>query len=496
MRPRHSVAIVNGLTLHFKLIFMKTISTLLFTLISLSLFAQQSATCLTQLERSWLNGLNEYRQKKGVEPLIYSEQLTLAACAQIENINKSGSELEFVNVAPNYKGFAFPIYFVEAPNYVGITSYLQAWEGDDLIYEVIANNSNTKYNAFGVCILNDVHYMYFGTEKDDAIEYVHCKEKNEKKYEWVIDPKLQYVKYFETEGAIAFRENNKWGFIDTTGNVIIPAEYFGVLWFVNGISCAQTMDEKAVMINHENEIVLKTDFYSLAPTQYLNRFIAGYSLTGPFVLTDENGKVITVKYDDIDITDGDYFTAITAGKAITIDNNGKTILNKNYKELNGPVEGYYSFSLNGKYGFMNEKFEETIKPEYTALIYYGFANGLSHFGYADNKVGFINYKNEKVIPNIYDEAGLFNEFGHTFCSLKGKYGVLNKDGSYIIEPQYDEIKRGCKEGNWITKQDGKFGILNNANEWKLEPTFDQMHYLSGNLYLVTHQGAWGLVRVE
>lgn len=479
-----------------KMNLLRSIPIVFLSLYSFQSYSQQSATCLTRLERSWLNGLNQYRSEKGVDPLIYSEQLTLAGCAQIKSLTSGQGEINLSTLAPEYSGTTHPVYFIAEPDYVGVSHYIQAWETDPILNEIISNSGSLAYNAFGVCILKDQHFMYFGTEKDDLISYVDCEEKDNRKYEWIIEPKLQYVKYFETEGAIAFRENNKWGYIDTTGTVIIPAEYFGVLWFENGISCAATMEEKAIIINRKNEIILQTDFYSLMPTQFEDRLVAGYSLTGPFVLTDAKGNILTEKYEDLDITDGDYFTAIKNGKAITIDKNGKAVLTKDYKELSGPVEGYYSFSLNGKYGFMNEKFEVTIKPEYTALIYYGFANGLSHFGYADNKVGFIDYTGKKVIPNIYDEAGLFNEFGHTMVSLKGEYGILNKDGSYLIEPQYEQIKRGCKEGNWIAKSNGKFGILSNENQWIIAPEFDDIHYLNNDRYLVWYDGYWGMIRLK
>ena len=54
----------------------------------------------------------------------------------------------------------------------------------------------------------------------------------------------------------------------------------------------------------------------------------------------------------------------------------------------------------------------------------------------DNKVGFIDFKGNQVIPNKFDDANCF-VFGYAPVSLAGKWGIIDRKGKFIVEPAYD-----------------------------------------------------------
>lgn len=56
----------------------------------------------------------------------------------------------------------------------------------------------------------------------------------------------------------------------------------------------------------------------------------------------------------------------------------------------------------------------------------------------DDKCGFINDKQELVIPCIYDDVSCFiNSFAYVLKD--GKYGFINKEGEEVISCIYDSV---------------------------------------------------------
>lgn len=87
----------------------------------------------------------------------------------------------------------------------------------------------------------------------------------------------------------------------------------------------------------------------------------------------------------------------------------------------------------------------------------------------EGKVGFINEKNEIVIPfrHNYSNVCRMNDFGYIFrngyCAMTnedGKLGLIDKSGVWVIDPVYDEIWSPMKEeGYRIVITEGKYGVI-------------------------------------
>lgn len=87
----------------------------------------------------------------------------------------------------------------------------------------------------------------------------------------------------------------------------------------------------------------------------------------------------------------------------------------------------------------------------------------------DGKIGFINTKNEVVIPfqfDYSDECRMY-DFGYLFhngyCIMTNKdgdLGLIDTTGKWIVEPAYDEIWAPHKSGYRVIVKDNKYGVLN------------------------------------
>lgn len=87
------------------------------------------------------------------------------------------------------------------------------------------------------------------------------------------------------------------------------------------------------------------------------------------------------------------------------------------------------------------------------------------------KIGFINARNEVVIPFQYDysdECRMY-DFGYLFhngyCAMtnaEGDLGLIDREGRWVIEPAYDQIWASHESGFRIVVNDGKYGLLDAA----------------------------------
>lgn len=97
-----------------------------------------------------------------------------------------------------------------------------------------------------------------------------------------------------------------------------------------------------------------------------------------------------------------------------------------------------------------------------------FSDGLAAV-MKDGKIGFINAKNEVVIPfqfDYTDDCRMYN-FGYIFhngyCAMpntNGDLGLINKTGNWVVEPAYDEIWAPHTSGYRVIIKDNKHGVLN------------------------------------
>lgn len=97
-----------------------------------------------------------------------------------------------------------------------------------------------------------------------------------------------------------------------------------------------------------------------------------------------------------------------------------------------------------------------------------FSDGLAAV-MKDGKIGFINAKNEVVIPfqfDYSDECRMY-DFGYLFhngycimTNTDGDLGLIDKSGNWVIEPSYDEIWSPHKSGYRVIVKDNKHGVLN------------------------------------
>lgn len=134
----------------------------------------------------------------------------------------------------------------------------------------------------------------------------------------------------------------------------------------------------------------------------------------------------------------------------------------------------------GKRGYINvHTAEMVIELQYKSA--WVFSEGLAAVRNQEDKVGFINNKNEVVIPFKFDakDDGITTPYvfksGYSFMSdSTGHLGIIDREGNWVVEPAYDYIEPYLVDGFRLVIKDGRYGLLDSASNVVYEPIYQSI----------------------
>lgn len=126
-----------------------------------------------------------------------------------------------------------------------------------------------------------------------------------------------------------------------------------------------------------------------------------------------------------------------------------------------------------KLGFVDEKNNVIIPFEYEHYIYSCFSEGLAPVK-KDGKTGYINKNNEVVISYEYDYAEPFRDD----CAIvknNEKYGLINKKSNIIIPIKYNNITTfAAPKGYYFITENEKKGLINFKGDIVVPIIYDEL----------------------
>ena len=151
-----------------------------------------------------------------------------------------------------------------------------------------------------------------------------------------------------------------------------------------------------------------------------------------------------------------------------INASGKLVIPVEYRSLGQCGEGLMAFSKGGNVGFINIKNEVVIPPTYQ---YAGvFSNGLAFVKLStDTLYGYINKKNEWAIKPAFQQAQKFTQGYATVTQKNGlynrnMYGVVNTKGVMVVPARYDYITTRNAGGTFVYTKNSKYGIVDSTGK--------------------------------
>ena len=292
-------------------------------------------------------------------------------------------------------------------------------------------------------------------------------------------------------------EQEKWGVIDTKGNIVIEPSYDEMIIIPNNekavFICTENVNYEdgtytSKAINNKNEQIF-TEYDKVEVIYnhdednniWYENNILRVQKDGKYGLINLEGKeLLSCSQDAIEPMIGTKSVYITSvdGKKGLVDNIGKVIIDNKYQEItsltNKYEEGFIVKNDQGKYGIIN--YDKTIALEEK---YDDIQNVYGNHMYVVKEGStwkVVNDKQESFIENKFEEVKEINT-DNFIIKTNGKYGVINTQSEEKIPAIYDDLTYAFSD-YYIAKKDNKYGIITISNEEKLAFNYSYINYLS------------------
>lgn len=258
------------------------------------------------------------------------------------------------------------------------------------------------------------------------------------------------IRYRFSEGLCAIQRNQLWGFMDTTGNIVIDFKFRNngneTPVFNEGKCCIsiknQEDDVKRIYIDKVGHVLFANQTFS-----GITPFSSGLAIVektepnkAPYlILIDSLGKVVP--------------GAVSPGYSP-----GMKLEFRGFHDDLAPV----CDARTKAWGYINTKGKWSIQPDLKYKTVGDFHDGLAIVQEAiEGKWGAINSKGELVIPFIYaNRPSDFSEGLSAIRNQEDKVGYMDKMGNLVLPFCYDPIvnQNGLPffEGNAVVSKDGRY----------------------------------------
>jgi hypothetical protein len=271
----------------------------------------------------------------------------------------------------------------------------------------------------------------------------------------VIPPRFENASSF-SRGLAPVKRKDRWGFIDTKGKWIIEPRYkYAFCFGEGGLGLVDMEDGGRAFIDRTGRTAIR-----FSEGERPNGFAEGLCSVAPSVpLADisfirADGKSIEkpaaslprkVWFMDIHgerafSEEFDYAWLFREGLSAVkvadqygfIDRTGKFVISPRYENAAFFSEGIACVRQNGRDRYIDRDGRNTLPREWEDASF--FSGGLAAVC-VDNKWGYINKQGDMVIAPAFESADPFHE-GRATCRLDGKYGVIDTAGKWIVSPRH------------------------------------------------------------
>lgn len=205
------------------------------------------------------------------------------------------------------------------------------------------------------------------------------------------------------DGAKA-KIDNKWGYVDGEGNIVVPVEYDYVSLDGNGMIGVKK-DGKYGFYNINDGLIIPIEYdyvHSCFTSSHPNEAVANRNETWG-VINTQGATVLPFVYDSISIDAPNEYRVHKDGLSGIIDKDGKVLFPFKYKDLGAFDKNGVTYAQNsdGLYGYIDKEDHLLIPFSYKKVR--DFHGEYAEVSMDRDKVGVINKKGEVVVPLRFNE---------------------------------------------------------------------------------------------
>lgn len=227
-------------------------------------------------------------------------------------------------------------------------------------------------------------------------------------------------------------KDGKWGFVDTTGKLVIPQEWDSVSYNWDDGLCVVRRNEKYGAIDQQGQLVIPCRW------EDLDTFMDGYTIA----------------------SEGSTHHLMDTAGNIKMSTTGKYV----YVKSDQWIAAYNSFDNEG--GLLDYDGNVLIPRKWSDLQAYG--ENLMRLGRkngdGDTFYGLMDMETGRLVANVeWEGLQKCNNDGYYRVERDGLYGYMNAEYQVFVEPQYEEAML-FTEGFACVKEAGRWQIIDLTGE--------------------------------
>jgi hypothetical protein len=297
--------------------------------------------------------------------------------------------------------------------------------------------------------------------------------------------------FFSKNGLIgAAKAEDSWGFIDKSGNWIIPAQFDFVFDFKDNGLAAVKKEGKYGFVNEKGEIVIEPVFEGFF--HYKNGLTVVWA-DGKYQLIDKNGSLMSAQFTEISgYRFNDNFTFANSDEGVwgIVGTDGKFTPKPDIQNVT--ISYRYAMDAiadlkNGKKAFVNEE-GGIVEINFDSMGI--FANGLASVRLEEELIGYIDANMQVVLKPVFEDT---RGFSNALAAVKkeGSWGFIDKKGEFVIEPQFDDTTSFNENGLAAVKADEGWGIINEKGKWVLKPKYFEILSIEEGRFFINSRERYG-----
>ncbi|WP_424962418.1 WG repeat-containing protein [Ekhidna sp.] len=277
----------------------------------------------------------------------------------------------------------------------------------------------------------------------------------------------KYFPYLESnDGWLAIKTDLDWMLLPRKGSLLPSREYDSIKLLNNHAALVIKDEEKHLMFNTGNQILLKDEKITVLPNQ--PRYVSIIDVDETFIYNQLGEVAISGRFEKTNFLNDSLVKVQVRGKQGLIHMNGNWILNPVFDSID-EKDGLVLTLIDGKIGCYDPVINELIETGYQTRLVRFDQNYLAK---KEGKFGIIDYASQEVLSFSYDEVMQWNDT--TYLVKDGQqYWVIDEDEEPVYEP--------FESMNVVVENDlhtvyrfikyGRYGLISNRFGELLKPEF-------------------------
>jgi len=313
--------------------------------------------------------------------------------------------------------------------------------------------------------------------------------------DFVISPNYSFARDFINQVGIVECEG-QWGMVGTEGETLLPCTYDRIEFLPKTnqqILQVYRQQQKYGLIDTLGNVVVNLNYDEIGAFREGRLAVRRKGLWG---FCDENGReVIPCRFRKVNNFSEGYATVKQGRFWGVIDKQGNTKVQFKYRRLGNCKNSLVWVTTTKGTGYMNLDEQIVIKPEFSKA--FDFEEGVARI-VKDGDYGLIDLTGRTIVKPKFTYIDAFNTYGVAVVQYgrsRIRYGLINRLGDVITKQHFRQI-RDFSEGLAVVKYKDRYGYIDFRGKLVIKNIYSKAAPFSEGRAAVQRQGVCGYIDVS